>query len=1039
MREKDLNEGRINSMIGTALGYGFLSPEQLPYAGAIFFLCIPFIFKNPIKGLLIFACTYGLFWTLTGNDPSKFFERFKKPKRYTTEGTQVSFDRAGVPKPETGKGTGVNYKVKGKTHTFHYIERKFHLKTYGQIELDGRKIGFYLLRRGPQVMIIMGWKVKGYDPATTGEDAFSILSSSADALNQLPSDIDLKCYQDINSSCSHYLRMQDALLHDDLDPLSREIIKSRAVRGKELATEGRMQSNQLYVFAKYRVPLGADYAVKQNWLDDFLSQTQPLVGMFRGQKFDSQSSWEKVFDSAYHYAYQKINSLLNSNKSMGLEVSSLNVQQLFNRDYLELHNPPTVPVPQYIIYNHLGLQPPVINGSTHALGTLFDAQRGISVVPRFDRSFVYLPGKNKYGGFVRIGQIQKFPQDKKSVPLGYLRYLWNIVADKKTLTDCRIVSELTADRSGFEMLQLDRTISNSVKREALAVSKKTVDVVAVRRREQAIDARDLLEDNNIPFWTSIGIWVYRDTPKQLTQDINDLCQQIPSASVERVEYWTEDAWFQTWAFEWESLLTKPNHRRQKYTNFQSFPLMPLIKTKGIDRKGMMFLTRELNTPIYLDIANEKNHTGIFAKSGAGKSNVILEMLLEYVISDQLVVLFDFPRPDGTSTYTMLIPLLQKLGVKAAYHNVRESTINIIEMPDLRNATSKKNRRERWDSAFKAHVRLLCAIVIGISNNPDREILVNSLLTDCYYDFHQQLDIKRRYAEAIEGGFGSEAYQKMPILEDFVSFAENWFEQYIADNQQTNSELSRATIDLILIQLRGILKTSLGKSINGISSFNTDTNVLVIGLTDVSENLDSLLYAMTGLNALYRGAFSAKRSLLGIDEGTILYKFHFFARETGIIPVHGRKWGCNFLIAAQEIQTIRESIVGGEIFKNLDNILCGHIESSAIPEMETLEFNPLILRNYTTQSFKPSKELLQSYWYLKRGDRHIEVTHTPSYLLLALGATDPEEEIARAEVMAHYPEDEIEGLLVFSDINVMSKQQGVSPVVLVRERFDKVAA
>ena len=494
--------------------------------------------------------------------------------------------------------------------------------------------------------------------------------------------------------------------------------------------------------------------------------------------------------------------------------------------------------------------------------------------------------------------------------------------------------------------------------------------------------------------------------------------------MERVEYYTEDVWFQTWPFEWESFLTKPNHRRQKYLSFQAAPLMPMMKTQPVNKKGMMFLTRELNTPVYLDIANEKNHTGIFAKSGAGKSNVILEMLLEYVINEQIVVLFDFPRPDGTSTYTVLVPLLQKLGVKAAYHNVRESTINIIEMPDLRHVTNEQNRQERWSDAFKSHVRLLVAIVIGISNNPDREVLVNSLLTDCYYDFHQCDEIKARYERALAGGYGSQAYQQMPILSNFVSFAENWFKEYIANKQETNSELSRETIDLILIQLRGILRTPLGRSINGISSFDTNTDVLVIGLTDVAENLDSLLYAMSGLNALYRGAFSAKRSLLGIDEGTILYKFPFFARETGIIPVHGRKWGCNFLIAAQEITTIRDSIAGNEIFKNLDNVFCGHIESPALAEMESIDFYPELLKYYTTQAFKPSKELLQSYWYLKRSDQHLEVTHPPSHLLLALGATDPDEEAARAKIMAQYS-DEIEGLKAFAQVNARAKKQGLS--------------
>ena len=173
----------------------------------------------------------------------------------------------------------------------------------------------------------------------------------------------------------------------------------------------------------------------------------------------------------------------------------------------------------------------------------------------------------------------------------------------------------------------------------------------------------------------------------------------------------------------------------------------------------------------------------------------------------------------------------------------------------------------------------------------------------------------------------------------------------------------------------------------------------------------------------RQSLSAKRSLLATDEGTILYKFPFYARETGIIPVHGRKWGCNFLVAAQEIQTILRSCSGNEIFKNLDNIFCGHIEDSAIPEMLELNFREELIRLYTSEAFKPNPELLHSYWYLKRGDQHLEVTHPASELMLALGATDPDENAARQRVAALHPEDEIAALKHFGKLYVQAKSQG----------------
>lgn len=1034
MQNKDLNEGRVYKIIGKGLGVGFISPEMGPSAIIIFLICLPFIISEAIKGLFIFIFVYFAFWLLVQNDPQSFLERFKKPKNYISNEPSVDFDRGGIPKAESNNKKSSTYKIKGKQVEFQHIEEEFHLRTYGQIELDSRKVGFYLLRRGLEAMFIFCWKVSGYDPSISPKKSESTLKAAVMGLNHLPSDLDIKVIQDINSSSLENSKIQSELLDKDLDSLTREIIKSRGRRGQELAKQGRMQHNDILVYGKYRVSLGTDFAVKQNLMDEFVAKTQPLVGVVKGQKFDNKPAWEKILDSAYHYAYQTLKGILSSEKALGWQVKSLDVEELFEKDYLELHNPPVPKVPQYIVYNEFGLQETVINSHTHSLGTLFAPQDGISVIPKFENSYIYIPNKKKYAAFIRIGAIDSFPEDKQSQHLGHLRYLWNATANTN-IGDCRIVSEITRDSSGFEKVQLDRMISNSIKREALAHQKKTIDTVAMERREQAVEARGLLSQNNALFWCSTGFWIYNEQREKLEQNIKKLIREIPTASVERIEFQIEKYWKQTLPFEWEAFLTKPNHRRKKYISFQAISTIPLIKHRKMDRKGMMFLTREINSPVYLNIANKKNHTGIFAKSGAGKSNIILEMLIEYIISDGLVVLFDFPRPDGSSTYTTLIPFLQKLGYKAAYHDVKKSTINVIEMPDLRFVKDPIKRQERWDYAFNSHINFLTTLVIGVVKNADRESMVTSLISQCYYDFHQEPVIKTRYKEAIKGGYGSDEYQKMPILEVFVRFAEQWFISYLNDKSNLVSDVSRQTIDLILIQLNGILKTTLGRAINGISSFDINTSLLVIGLTNVSESLDSLIYAMTGLNALYRAAFSAKRSLLGIDEGTILYKFEFFARETGIIPVHGRKWGCNFLIAAQEIETITNSVSGSQIFKNLDNVFCGNIEFPAIKEMEEIDFDPDIIEQYIKESFIPSKELLQSYWYLKRGDRHLEVTHPPSYLLLALGATEPEEEAAKEKILQMF-DDKLEALNFFSEVNKIVKQSDISYEMAITRKMEE---
>lgn len=1020
-------------MVGTAIGVGFVTPEQLIYFGIGFLIFLPIIARDPLKGLISFMCAFGLWWILTGKDPRDWLEKFHRPRRYMTSEPLLDFNKVGIPIPERINPESRQYVINGRKRNLYYIEKKYRFYTYGQIELEGREVGFHLLRQGRNLMFVFTWTIAGYDPNLSEEEAYYILNSATEGLNNLPKNVDLKFYGDLNCSSSDYKRMQaELLVTKELDPLTREIIRSRSKRAEELEKEGRLLAHEITVSAKYRIELGGNYAVNQNWLEELLSKTQPAVGAIRREEFDSSQAWSKVIDFAYKNAFLKVDFLLRNNKAgFGLRVVAWGVQKIFAKDYLELHeinrtNSKVPRISNYLLFNEKGLSSVVNEWGTHAIGTIFEDQV-LQVVPLFDRDVVYYPARKKYAGFVLLGQMHEVPKDKGSVARGYLKYLWNIMAGcSKPIYDSRIITEITADRSGIETLNLERIITNSLKREAEAMKSQNVDVIAMRRREEAIEARDLLAGNNLPYWVSVGIWLYRDSREELEEDLSELEGQIVGASVKRVEKCLEHIWFQSQRFEWEAFLTKPHHRRKKYIDYQALPSLPLVQIEPIDERGVKFVTRELNCPIYLNFANKKNHTLIVGKTGSGKSNLMLEILIENIIHSNIVVLFDFPRPDGSSTFTVLIPLLQELGVKAVYHNVRESVINIIEMPNLSMVEDPMEKERRRNQAIESQIRLLCCLVMGTTQDDSRELLVNSLITSCYRDFHSNSKIKQRYAEAVSGGFGSREYEKMPILSDFVNYAKLWFADYIEAKKDRISAIVNDTIDIIVTQLEGVLKTALGRSIDGPSSFDTNVDILVIGLTNLSMSTDSLLYAMAGLNALYRAAFSAKRSLLGIDEGTILYKFPAFAKETGAIPTHGRKWGCNFLIAAQEIATIKNSCSGGEIFKNLDNIFGGYVDSAAIPEMTSVEvgLKEEIFSYYVNKSFRPSKELLQSYWYLKRGNMHLEITHPGSEMLLALGATDPKEDALRKKIMGkrEYKNNKIGALKEFFRVNFKEENE-----------------
>ncbi|NJO94586.1 MAG: hypothetical protein HC820_10130 [Hydrococcus sp. RM1_1_31] len=81
------------------------------FCGDLFAL-FSFNFSKPYQRFADFACIYGFFWALTGNDPNQFFERWKKPKKYLAEEPALDFNRAGIPVPAKPKRLAITYRIK---------------------------------------------------------------------------------------------------------------------------------------------------------------------------------------------------------------------------------------------------------------------------------------------------------------------------------------------------------------------------------------------------------------------------------------------------------------------------------------------------------------------------------------------------------------------------------------------------------------------------------------------------------------------------------------------------------------------------------------------------------------------------------------------------------------------------------------------------------------------------------------------------------------------------------------------------------------
>mgnify|MGYP002777729595 CR=1 FL=1 len=1029
--------GRVNRLIGKALGLGFVPAEQIFYFLIIFILCLPVMRGNLVNGILLFIVGYGTWWVLTGDKPYQILEQFHPPRRWLSVAPACELQAPAIPKAQFYRRSFATYRLMGKRTTVHYIEPQFQLLTYGQCNLQSRQVGYYLLQRGPnQLMFIFGWEVSGHDPSITEKDAIQLRKYSNQALRGLPLDVDLKVIDDAFVDDGGLQQQQQELLKlYPRNSLEYALVRSRQRRVQDLKQAGILLPRRIRVFAKYRVSLTHSYEIKRNWLEKLLAGLQPLLSKLQPNPEGSLAQWEAAIRHAFEYCYLNVESLLTSNEGFGMRVKPLSGQQLWADDWRELHRaePPTVP--QLLLLSENGLHQPVVNHSTHALGVLFGPEQGLSPVPIMERSCVYYPVKDQYLGFLQIGEVEKYSGEGDCPQRGAMRFLWNALRGTDSpVSNRRIITEINRDASGMEKYSIDRIITNSVQRQADAARKGTVDVVASRRQDEAIDARDRLEEDNQLFWASCGIWLYRTSPQELDQDLARLAQQFPTAVTERAWEVAEHFWLQSWPFAWSALLSAPHHRRQKYLSQQLVPLIPLMCPQPLDSRGTVFLTRESASPVCIDLCEGRNHLGIIATSRASKSVVLADIINDFFLRKYPVVVFDFPRPDGTSTYTDLVRLLNGLGAKAAYHDVRSSAMNILELPDLRGISDAKEYNDRLQAIRDYHVNVITTLVLGDIRDSTQELTVSSLVSQCYFDFMADSQIQGRYQRAIAAGFGTPDHQQTPTLEDFVAYAQPWCQAYLERHQDTVFDLSRQAIDLFLTQLRGILKTPLGRAIARPSSFDTDVDLLVIAMTGVNSNFETSIYALAGQGALLRKALSSRYSAFIVDEGTILFDRPAFARSCGQIAANGLKWGCHLILAAQTIEKIYNSCAGDDIFKNLNNLLVGHIQEVALSGLTNqIGLRPELLRPYASKAYQPSREHLRSNWYLKRNDQHLELHHYPSELLLSLSATDPDESAARQLLFQQYPDQSLLALIRFSDIYTRALRQNI-PILHAVEAY-----
>lgn len=884
------------------------------------------------------------------------------------------------------------------------FEDALHLATMLRVALNERDIGAYILTKGTQkdrFCFVFGFECRGIHTTLRSEQIDTIFSNLEAGLKDIPNGERITLHLGSFSSDKQRQKELAALIKSTPSQDIKYLLMSERARVQELTRSGIRKPKFLRIYVTYTVE--PEVSNTDDWIEKLLAKGELWWSKFKGDFAEVENQrLENIIVNAYKNGFCRWEQIL-SNK-MGLEIKPMNAEQLWGEIWRRFNNTQPIEIPQLIILDEKGLHEQVYSDlasskllveNIHSTTLLVE-----SGVPCADRRWVKV--KNNYIGALTFLEKPGGWPNKAS----QLRYLWELLA-RETVVDTEIFCQLTAANPAIVKTTLQRVLKQSNVTAALAREKnKTIDVGAQLKLKKSVAAQEQIYEGAVPIYVGIAILVHRPTVEKLDEATRYIenCFQRPAKVIRETEYaWK--IWLQTLPIVWEGLLAKPFNRRQLYLTTEVPGLMPLVLTTEGDRQGFELIAEEGGTPIHLDLFNQHKNLALFATTRAGKSVLVSGILTQALAHKIPVVALDFPKPDGTSTFTDYTEFMERNG---AYFDISKQSNNLFEQPDLRLLSSEQQRDRMLDYISFLESALMTMVLGSKSENQLLSQTVRSLLNLALGAFFSDENIKQRYLEAIKGGFGSLAWQKTPTLQDFLYFCSPEYLQLDSIGSRVEDALNQ-----IQLRLRFWLSSRVGKAISAPSSFPTDAQLLVFALRNLSDSEDAAILSLSAYSAALRRALSSPASIFFIDEAPILFEFDQISDLVGRICANGAKAGIRVILSAQDPDTIAKSKAASKILQNLTTRLIGRIQPVAVDSFqEILKYPREIIARNASESFFPRKEGIYSQWLLDDNGIYTFCRYYPGYEQLAVVANNPQEQAARQKTMQQY-RDKYEAISKFA--------------------------
>lgn len=875
------------------------------------------------------------------------------------------------------------------------IEDAFQLVTLLRIELDGRRIGGYILRKGQNNFTIQfGFECKGIHSILRAEEIDPVFDSLESGLKDFPPSEHLTIHLASFTNDSVRQRELACLSNKAPSPELQFLVQSERVRVRELTKLGIRKPKTLRLYASYTVE--PDTAGAADQIEKVIARLERMWKGFTGELEKVQFlRIEQLVAGAYTNGFQQWEQLL-SNK-IGLQIRTLNDVELWEILWRRFNTTDPIEIPQVLVLTEDGLREDI--RSNLAPLTLLIA----GSVPVAQRQWV--KANEKYLGVMTFVDKPGGWVDKEA----QMRYLWEVMA-KERVYDTEVFCQLTRANETLVKSNMQRLTKQANTKSAIASDANSIDVKAHLNIKKGVEAQAALYEGAVPFYTAVTFLIHRDTLSQL----DDSCRFLSSlflrpAWVARETEYPWRIWAQTFPIDWEKLLTKPFNRRQVYLTSEVVGLLPLVKTRTQDDCGLELIASEGGTPVYLDLYTQHKNLMLFGTTRSGKSVLASGILTHALAHGMPVVALDYPKPDGTSTFT---DYTQFMGINGAYFNISSEASNLFELPNL-STLPPDQQRERFEDYKDFLVSALMTMVVGSQGGESAKEkafsdTVRSILTLAVDAFFKDDLIRDRYAQSFIAGFGSELWQTMPTLHDFITYCS--YERLRMDGV---SDDIKTAMQLLKLRLNFWLTSRVGKSISRPSTFRTDAQLLVFALANLSNDEDAAILSLSAYSAALRRALASPASIFFIDESPILFQYDAISQLVARLCANGAKAGVRVILSGQDPNSIANSSGGAKIFQNMTTRLVGRIQPTAVDSfMEILKYPKEIINRNASESFFPKKEGIYSQWLVDELGTFTHARFYPAYQLLAAVANNPHEQLARTAAMRRHA-DKFVGLNEFS--------------------------